>query len=333
MIYSSNSTVALNLILCVLVALGCGRTQSTVSQCHDHDFGVVAPDSRHEKSFLVRNETGSTVRFERFVLSCNCLTPKISWRTIQPNKSATVRVPFHAGKVGSDVSVSVVCNFVKEDGQEWVVPIRLSAKVRSPITVDSHEIVWSAYVGQKLEPASFKISNFSDDFWGHPRIKTNVDWLELSLSAIEPEADAKQSWRCDVEPMGKGVRDEPGLRRANIEVGAESISGIENIDVKLSVDHSVVVIPDSIFQYGETLRKGTLKIAIRSPKRPTGPEDFRLIGCDNRILSAKVRKSDGEYYLDYEVLECEADADGRFVLEATGYGPPINVSYQIIGKR
>jgi hypothetical protein len=61
------------------------------------DLGMVLPQSVHSRRFVIRNDSTQELKIQGFNISCSCMKPELTWKTLRPGEDGSLQVSFKAG--------------------------------------------------------------------------------------------------------------------------------------------------------------------------------------------------------------------------------------------
>jgi hypothetical protein len=307
-------------VLGLVLVVGCGHSKpdarrTVASSAQDasqdeqfHDFGLVKPGEVRSHSFQLKNTTNEPLVFDSFRSSCNCTNLKVSKKRIDPGEPFQISVTFHAAKKNYDALSNIVAQF--RNSNTWNVPLRLVAKVRQPLSLNSSSLSWTSVGVRDLPIATFLVRNYSDATWRGLSFTPSKDWLEIRSEPVAPDEGARQMWKCSAEllPTHLGY----GTHSASVTIRAKDAEESAVLPIKIDIDAPVVLVPNRVFFAPQDIDRSStvdLSLVFRTPDRPESQEGFEVQSSLQDVLQTELVKSkDGNW-----LLRCRCNPGGQAI--------------------
>jgi hypothetical protein len=234
------------------LGVGCGqsdrlqmasRTDSIVSELDklEMDFGVVKPDSRNEKSMLLKNPFGKTVKPITVNANCTCIRAKIESRVFEKDEAIPVIVSLRAYSSSTDMNQMLSIHF--DDKLLAPLQLRIAAKVREPLSVVPNTHKWS--MGELKVDKRITISNFSDVKWDRLQTSLAGDWMICEIEELDQaEVGAQQTWACRLSIDTSKLAE----RRSNLlKISNPNGDRLVQVPLEVELEPLVSLFPDELY--------------------------------------------------------------------------------------
>lgn len=305
-------TASLGQVLAIISLCGCGDAPETPApqvtveaqktpheefEEHVHDFGIVKPGEIRSHSFQLKNTTSQLLVFDSFRSSCNCTNLTVSKKRIQPGETFEIAVKFHPANRNYDALSNIVAHF--QNPNAWNIPLKMTAKVRQPLSLNSSSLTWAAVGARDLPIATFLVRNYSDRNWKDLSLKPSEDWLVVSSEPTTADDGARQTWKCTATPNATGLGY--GSHSAMVTVSADQAEITAKLPVKVDIDPPVVLVPNRLFCAPQDQHPGSttvdLKLVFRTPSHPETSTGFVVQSDLGEALRTEFIKVDKDNWL------------------------------------
>ncbi len=270
-----------------------------------HDFGVVRPVSNNTHEFEIKNDSDREWTFGRIKTACSCTATEVSSPTIQPGKTAKVKLLFRAPQENVDQAKSVEVHFREEHTPKF--SLDLLAAVRSVVSAYPAQVQFGQ-IGRGAKPSRhLDVYNYGDTDWDSLVATSNSSWLTATASLVPGRRDesnprsARQAWRVLLDIDSQSLAS--GKNATHIQLRATA--GKEHHDATVSADAHVeppiLVIPSQLFfgsvPRGESVSK-TILVRFSPDTIPASTSAVQITHDLGDQLSWNWTKSEGR---DWEI--------------------------------
>ncbi|QDV62000.1 hypothetical protein Mal65_11280 [Crateriforma conspicua] len=327
----------LTICFCVLTTLaGCDSPKEIRSSRESEvvcDYGVIAPGTRHSERVTHGNPRPNKIVFERFIVGCKCLKPRIAERTVDPGGTIEIDIDLDAASVPQDIDFPIDCIFADSRGGTFLLQLRAVAKIRSELFVDRTGIQWQLYHGQLATPASLRVENRSGKAWNKLGFREHVkDSFSVDVERVAPGTNALESWEVRVAPLDSMISS-PGTTQRSLEfISPGGHSG--KVSLQLSVFPPVRLFPDRVFCGPDGPIEGKLTVTFQMLDPPRSSTDFILRNPIPDQLECGVDQLDsGEFQMWYRLTSLGAPFRGELVLDIPSHGVSADIPLVIVAGK